>query len=411
MISYHTCPRASQEGKETGGMNVYVLELSRALARMGHHVDIFTRSHEANDPLIINEEPHLRVMHIPAGPQAVVPKKRLTGTITEFAQKLYQFIEKERFPYDIVHAHYYMSGLVAERIFAQEKKLSIPKAPFVVTFHTLAIMKNLVARDTLEHESQARIRAEIKLTQIADAVIASSESDREYLQYLYDVPEKKVHVVYPGIDTNVFHPIPKRSARTYIGATQSHKIVLFVGRVEPLKGIDTLLYAMKMLKKKNPKQTVCLWIVGGDTAEPSSSWPRTLKELTKLKGTLGIPEGSVQFVGRKAQSELPYFYNAADVVVMPSHYESFGMSALEAMGCGTPVIVTNVAGITSRVDAVPVSHVASVNNPLLLASQISHVLESPSHAKDIAANALRSVSSLTWEKTAKSVLTLYAKIS
>lgn len=380
MISYHTCPRSSAEGKETGGMNVYVLEVSRALARMGHHVDIFTRSHEANDPLIIDESPALRVFHIQAGPREPVPKKYLHRYIPEFMHTMQKFASS----YDVTHAHYYLSGLAVPN-----------EKPLVMSFHTLALMKNLVARDTLERESQFRIRAEFSLMRRAGAIIAASQTDKDYMRYLYDVPEEKIYCVAPGIDTTLFHPGNQQEARRVIGADSAHKIVLFVGRVEPLKGIDTLLYAMKILKKKYPGQTVCLWIVGGDTSESAAHWPKTLKELNRLGKTLGIPPDCVHFVGRKPQTDLPNFYNAADVVVMPSHYESFGMTALEAMGCGRPVVTTNVAGIAPQV-----AHVTSVNSPLLLASQIAHVLTRHRAPQ-------KPVTDFTWEKTAQGLLKVF----
>jgi D-inositol-3-phosphate glycosyltransferase len=390
MISYHTCPRASAEGKETGGMNIYVLELSRALAKLGHRVDIFTRSHEANDPEVITESANLRVMHIRAGPQSLIPKKQLPAYIPEFIQNAREFVRKDHGSYDLMHAHYYQSGLVAKKV------LELAHIPFVMSFHTLALMKNLVARDTLERESQFRIRAEFTLMRLADRIVASSENDKEYMQYLYDGDAAKIHVVYPGINAGLFHPLDKKEARTRIGADGEHKIVLFVGRIEPLKGIDTLLYAMKVLKKKHPAETVCLWIVGGDTSEPEAHWSKTLKELSALRRTLGIPEESIHFVGRKPQTDLPYYYNAADVVVMPSHYESFGMSALEAMGCAVPVITTNVAGISTHV-----AHVISVNNPLLLAQQISHILMNPTQNT-------KPFNTFTWDLAAKKMLTVYS---
>jgi D-inositol-3-phosphate glycosyltransferase len=363
MISYHTCPLASIEGKETGGMNIYVLELSRALARQGHHVDLYTRSHEGNDVLITTVEPNLRVMHIPAGPQTNVPKHQLVRYIAAFARAYEAFIQKEGIVYDITHAHYYQSGLVLQSV----------GIPFIMSFHTLGLMKNLVARDTLEHESVARISAEFSLMRQARDIIASSESDRKYMEYLYDVPAAKISVIAPGIDTSLFRPMDKNQARQHIHADPNHKIVLFVGRVEPLKGIDTLLYSMKILKEQYPNETICLWIVGGDTSEPTKRWPKTLRELTLIQKTLSL-HSAVRFVGRQKQTELPYYYNAADVVVMPSHYESFGMSALEAIGCGVPVITTNVAGISGLISDEYTSLVTSVNNPLLLASQIQKVL-------------------------------------
>lgn len=389
MISYHTCPRASQEGKETGGMNVYVLEASRALARMGNEVDIFTRSHEPDDPLIIQEEAHLRVMHIPAGPREALPKKKLPAYIPEFITEAKRFVHDQSLTYDIIHAHYYQSGIVAR------KALITSHIPFVMSFHTLALMKNLVARDTLERESLSRIHTEELLVKRADRIIAASDTDKEYLEYLYDAPQEKVRVVYPGIDPELFKPMDKRVARSHIHADPSHKIALFVGRVEPLKGIDTLLYAMKILYKKHVP--LCLWIVGGDISETPDRWPKTLKELSRLRATLGIPAENVHFVGRERQSELPYYYNAADVVVMPSHYESFGMSALEAMACGVPVVTTNVAGIATQVE-----HVTSVNNPLLLAEIISRVVTLPQSPRPFHA--------FTWHETAEKLLAVYREL-
>ena len=395
MISYHTCPMASLEGKETGGMNVYVLELSRALARRGHHVDVYTRSHEKNDATITSPERNLRVMHLPAGPQTQLPKKTLAKYIPDFVRVFESFVKKQGITYNIVHAHYYLSGLAA---YAAD-------LPFIMQFHTLGLMKNLVARDTLERESARRIRTEFMLMKRASVIVAASGSDRAYMEYLYDAPEGKITVVSPGIDTELFHPMEKNTARAHIHADPTHKIVLFVGRIEPLKGIDTLVYAIKILTKQHPGETICLWIVGGDTSEESARWPKTLRELAKLQKTLSL-DTSVRFVGRQTQAELPYYYNAADVVVMPSHYESFGLSALEAIGCNVPVITTNVAGISSLISDEYTSLITSVNNPLLLASQIQKVLMSKS-----AVNQTKIViSKHTWSNVADRMLAVYTRV-
>jgi D-inositol-3-phosphate glycosyltransferase len=345
-------------------MNVYVLELSRALARKGHHVDVYTRSHEGNDVRVTIPETNLRVMHLRAGLQEQISKKKLAHFIPEFIHAYKSFVHKEKLRYDIVHAHYYQSGLVA---------LSIGQ-PFIMSFHTLGLMKNLVARDTLEREGSRRIRVEFTLMKRASTIVAASQSDRAYMEYLYDVPEEKIRLVSPGIDTELFHPMDKSTARVHIHANPAHKIVLFVGRIEPLKGIDTLVYAIKILTKQHPKKTVCLWIVGGDISESSARQSKTLRELASLQKMLSLTS-SVRFVGRQKQTDLPYYYNAADVVVIPSHYESFGMSALEAIGCGVPVITTNVAGISDLMSEEYAPFITSVNNPLLLAGQIQKVLD------------------------------------
>lgn len=390
MISYHTCPLASLEGKETGGMNVYVLELSRALARKGHYVDVYTRSHEKNDALITTPGPNLRVMHLPAGPREQIPKKKLVTFIPEFVRAYESFIKKQHISFDVVHAHYYQSGLAA---------LSIGQ-PFIMSFHTLALMKNLVARDALEREGAARIRVEFTLMKRAQMIVASSKSDRAYMEYLYDAPTEKITVVSPGIDTALFHPMEKKAVRKHIHADPKHKIVLFVGRVEPLKGIDALLYAIKILTKQHPEETICLWIVGGDISEDTNRWPKTLQDLAHLQKTLSLST-SVRFVGRQKQTELPYYYNAADVVVIPSHYESFGMVALEAIGCGVPIITTNVVGISSLLSDDYASLITNVNNPLLLATQIQKIIAKPYTAQ---------LTPHTWSYVADRMLSVYKKL-
>lgn len=387
MISYHTCPLASVEGKETGGMNVYVLELSRALARKGHYVDVYTRSHEENDTLISTPEPNLRIVHLTAGPRTTIPKKHLVRYIAEFVRAYQSFVKKQHISFDVVHAHYYQSGLAAQLL----------GHPFIMSFHTLALMKNLVARDALEREGAFRIRAEFSLMKRAQMIVASSKSDRAYTEYLYDTPREKIIVVSPGIDTSLFHPMGKSAARRHIHADPKHKIVLFVGRVEPLKGIDALLYAIKILTKQHPEETVCLWIVGGDITEDTNRWPKTLRDLAQLQKTLSLAM-SVRFVGRQKQTELPYYYNAADVVVIPSHYESFGMVALEAIGCGVPIITTNVAGISSLLSDDYASLITSVNNPLLLATQIQKIIAKPYTAQ---------LAPHTWSYVADRMLSVY----
>ena len=212
------------------------------------------------------------------------------------------------------------------------------------------------------------------------------------MEYLYDVPKEKISVVSPGVDTALFHPMKRTDARVHIQANPNHKIVLFVGRIEPLKGIDTLIYAIKILKQQYPKETICLWIVGGDSSKTTG--------LTRLQKTLGL-HSSIRFVGRQKQTELPQYYNAADVVVMPSHYESFGMSALEALACGVPVIATNVAGVSAYT-----SLVTSVNNPLLLASQIQKVL---THTPQTVGTDTF-LAKHQWSRVAQSLISLYTSV-
>ncbi len=187
-------------------------------------------------------------------------------------------------------------------------------------------------------------------------------------------------------------------------------MILFVGRIEPLKGIDMLMYAMKIVMKKNPWIPVCLCVVGGDISQPPNAWPSTLRSLDAIRHLLHM-SATVTFVGKQKQEELPYYYNASDMVVMPSHYESFGMSALEAMSCGVPVITTNAAGVSSLIDEKHSSLITSVNNPLLLATQIEDLLHEPKKREQMGQEIRQNVLDLSWDQIARNVSTVYDAVS
>lgn len=400
MISYHTCPLASQEGKETGGMNIYVLELSRALARQGHEVDIFTRSTDPSHAKVVEVEDRLRVVHVAAGPEADVPKKEMLEYMTEFFKGTVAWINDHGVEYQVIHAHYYMSGVIALKLRSRLR----PQPKLVMNFHTLALMKNLVARSTAESELDERLDAELKLVKDVDDIISPSESDAAYLQFLYQTESAKVHVIPPGIDHELFRPIPRKQAQTELKLDPDRSYILFVGRVEPLKGVDVLFYALKVLLTRQPKLKPCLLIVGGDITQPPELWSQELKKLAKLRRVLGI-QHAVNFQGQQPQSLLPYYYNSACVVAMPSHYESFGMAALEAMACGTPVIATNVAGVSSLIDHQHNSLITTANNPLLLADQLEQILLQPKAYATMKQNLMRQVDDLRWDTIAKRIVT------
>ena len=407
MISYHTCPLASEEGKETGGMNVYVLELSRELAAMGHDVDMFTRSQDIHNTYVVEIAPRLRLVHLVAGPQAPVSKKEIRPYIPQFIANYHAFCREHAVAHDVIHAHYYLSGLIGLQLQSEKKE---KKLPLVLSFHTLALMKNLVARDIGEKEDTGRIDAEMLLVKQAHHIIAASESDKSYLRYLYDASENLVSAIPPGVNTQLFKPMDMNEAKKHIGISEQDKMILFVGRIEPLKGIDMLMYAMKIVTQRNPRLPVCLCIVGGDVSQPKSSWTRTLRSLDAVRQVLHMST-TVNFVGRQKQETLPYFYNACEMVVMPSHYESFGIAALEAMSCGVPVITTNVAGVSSLIDEKHSSLVTSVNNPLLLATQIEALLHHPEKRQEMGCDIRKNVLDLSWKNIARRVSSVYDNLS
>ena len=405
MISYHTCPLASQEGKESGGMNVYVLEIGKELASQGIQVDVFTRSQEVENAPIVEVVPGFRVIHIIAGPRSHISKKSVLPYVDAFAVSVHEYYAKIGEIPDGIHAHYYLSGLIGKRL----QSMFSQHVPMVLSFHTLSLMKNLVARDESEKEDSSRIEAEMELCKSSDYIIATSQSDKQYLEYLYDAPASLVGVVPPGVNPEIFHPVSTDDAKDYIHADRKTHMLLFVGRIEPLKGIDMIMYAMKIVKKRNPDLPVSLCIVGGDISQPLPSWSNTLQSLNSIRDVLHL-HAEVNFVGKKTQEELLYYYNAADVVVMPSHYESFGMAALEAMSCGTPVITTNAAGISSIIDDEHGKLITSVNNPLLLAEQIEFLLKSREIREAVGQSLRKNVSDLSWCQVATRVIAIYDTI-
>jgi len=406
MISYHTNPIYATSGKQTGGMNVYVLELAKKMSEKGVCIDIFTRSHTKKRLIITEISKYARIIQLGAGPSTPIVKKKLPTYIADFVVSMNKFIEKQAVKYDLIHAHYYMSGLVAVDFIKKSHYI-----PLVVNFHTLALMKNLVARNTHEKENQKRIENECAISRHASKIIALSQSDKQYMQYLYDVPDEKLVVIPPGVDTNIFHPQIKDEARDKIGFSKNSKIILFVGRIEPLKGIDTLLYTVKILLSQNPslKKSLQLIIIGGDISQKKSLWSKEMRKLVTLKNTLNIAT-SVSFVGYKSRVELSTYYAASDVLVMPSHYETFGIVALEAMASGLPTIATSVSGISSMLDkSTPYFQLPS-NSPLDVAKTIESLFSNYKEYKSITHELSQKAQTLTWDHVADSVLQVYESL-
>lgn len=405
IISYHTCPLSGREGKETGGMNIYVLNLALELSKKGFFVDVFTRSQDKTRTKIVQVNDNFRVIHLIAGPEEDVHKKDTYQYIPTFANAVIDFIATEKVSYDVFDCHYYMSGLVGIKI---KEKLRL-ESPLVMTFHTLALMKNLVAKTEQEIESQERVDAEKLLIEKANVIISPSETDKEYLTYLYSAHAEKIYVISPGVDTKIFIPQNQQHAKKSVGAERDKPLLLFVGRIEPLKGIDALMYAVKILLAKGTVPDVALWIIGGDISQKKQLWSKELRKLEALREELGI-RSKVRFVGKKSPDELSLYYNAADIVVAPSQYESFGLTALEAMACGTPIITTNSTGVSSILDEKHQALITSSNNPLLLAKHIEFLLTNKTAYKKLSYEVFKKVQDLSWAELATKVIAIYKKL-
>lgn len=398
IISMHTCPLSDEKIGEIGGMNIYILELSKQLAKKGIYVDIFTRQVEKESEKIVQVSENLRVIHLEAGPIGNIPKKELRKYIHEFSSNLNTFIGQEKISYDLISCHYYLSGLIGIEL---RKKHRIP---MTITFHTLALMKNLIARNEEEREEIERIEDELMLTKKAEKVIATSKTDFEYINILYNCRKDKIFVLNPGVDNEIFKPFEKRTAKKMVGFRSGGRLILFVGRIEALKGIDVLLYALKFLLSKNPKLNTSLWIVGGNENN-QGEFSEEYKRLKKIKKLLKI-SSYVKFIGKKEHKELPQYYNAADIVIMPSQYESFGMSALEAIACAVPVIATDVTGVSSLLEKEQEYLVTSAGNPILLANKIKELLEDKEGYMKISREVFLRSREFTWEKAAEKFISL-----
>ena len=400
MLSVHTCPLATLGGKETGGMNVYVRELTRELAARGHCIDVFTRS---QDPAVPHEVPGLeigaRVFHIPAGPEAPYNKHQLFDYLPQFVQGVRHIIDTEDLRYDVYHSHYWLSGWVARALQIQKH------APIVQMFHTLGVMKNRVARREYDRETERRIQIEREIMRFADRIVAATPRDRNQMADLYDAPFEKIEIIPPGVDLNLFHPIPKPEAKELVDAKDDHTI-LFVGRIDPIKGIDVWFRAMALVIKEMPRLRghLCVCLVGGDVDDDVPD--QELARLQALKEELGIGD-LVTFLGRRSQESLPFHYASADVVVMPSLYESFGMVALEAMACGTPVVASDVGGLSFIVRDGETGYLVPENDPQPLADCLMRLLRDPALRARLGQRGIEVAREYAWPRIADRIEDLY----
>ncbi len=330
MFSIHSCPLGQLGTRDTGGMNVYIRELSRELGRLGHKVDIYTRAHDPRDAQVDYPSENVRVIHIQAGPVEDMGKMSQYSHLPDFILNMEAFSQRDATRYDLVNSHYWLSGSVGMRFASQWG------VPHTVMFHTLGAIKNRLPVG--EKESAVRLAAERDIANASQCIISATALEKKELVRLYGAEAEKIRVVPCGVNTALFKPHDKADVRKSLGFGEG-KIILFVGRIEALKGIDNLIRSIGILKEN---KDVKLVVIGGD--EHSQPEVNRLKAMTR---NLNIAD-SVQFLGTVPQSQLPLYYNAADVSVVASYYESFCLVILESLACGTPVVSTRV-GIAPEV--------------------------------------------------------------
>lgn len=405
MLSVHTSPLALLGGKKTGGMNVYVRDFSRELGRHGIQVDVFTRAEDGRQPRIRHDRDGVRVIHIPAGPQTTVPIDEISRYLPDFTEGVLAFTRSEKAHYNLIHSHYWLSGLVAEQL----RHAWGAKAPIVQMFHTLGHMKNRIASDESQRASPARIDGEGRVIQIADRLIAATPAEEQQLVQLYGADANKIAIIPPGVDLEHFRPIDKDVAKQHVGIDCSDTNILFVGRIEPLKGIDTLLQAMAILQARCPEavENTCVAIIGGDPW--ADDLDAEMARLQELRAHLDIHD-LVTFLGAKDHENLPNYYAAAEMVVIPSHYESFGMVALEAMAMGKPVIASEVGGLAYLVrDGETGFHVPS-RNARVLAARIYELLTNDACREQLGRQAYEYAQQYSWANIVQQMLGVYEEV-
>src|SRR5450631_766638 len=359
VFSMHTSPLAQPGTGDGGGMNVYVRALATALARAGVECDVYTRADHGGQPSVVQVEPGFRVLHVHAGPRSPVPKHALADLVDPFVDaSMRQMLERE--PVDVLHANYWLSGAVAHRL---KHELDVP---IVATFHTLARVK---AEAGVDDDSEHRTRVEHEVVACADLMLASTNDERAQLASLYDAAVDRIEVVPPGVDHTVFVPGDRGAARQRLGI-DAPRVLLFVGRIQPLKGADLAIRALAALD--DPK--VALVIVGGPSGRDGGT---EQARVHALADELGV-SGQIHWVSPRRHDRLADYYRAADVCIVPSRSESFGLVALEAAACGTPVVAANVGGLRLLVDDGVTGYLVDGREPHAYADLVDRVLRDDS---------------------------------
>lgn len=398
MLSVHTCPLAALGAKETGGMNVYVRELSRELGRMGVAVDVFTRSQNPAIPRVVDFAEGVRVVHLPAGPETPMARERIHDYLDEFVDGVESWRIARGVDYDLVHAHYWLSGVVG---LALRKRWGVP---VLQMFHTLARLKNRVARSAGDLEPEVRIREETRVIAHVDRVVAANVVERADLARFYGAAPSRIAVIPCGVDTELFLPADREAARAALGL-DAGPLLLYVGRLAPIKGLDTLLDALAKVRASG--RPARLLVVGGDADEPADGHEAHLRErITRL----GLDD-AVRFIAAQPQHVLPSYYAAADLTLLPSHYESFGMVALEAMACGSPVIASRVGGLTTTVRDRVTGFLVPEGDVAALAERIDAVLDDADLGWRMGREGVRWAAEHRWPCVAEAVCREYASLS
>lgn len=398
MLVVHSNPLAEPGEGDAGGMTVYVRQMAHSLAQRGIEVDIFTRRDSNTTPDEVNLRPGVRVLQIAAGDPGL-SKENLPAHLPEFTANLLHKVKRMGIEYDVVHSHYWLSGKVASIV---SKSWSVP---FVHTFHTLGREKNRSRRPGDRLEPEGRLAGESRVIADACAIVASTPEERRSLLELYSAHPERIHLIPPGVDHEVFRPGDGQAAKRQLGLA-GKKVMLFVGRLQPLKAADVAVQALWHLTdwQRLSLDEVRLVIVGGASGDSGHGELERLKQRVE---DLGL-QGSVQFVPAQPHDTLPTYYRAADVCLVPSYTESFGLVALEAQASGLPVVASSVGGLRSIVRHGQTGFLVRPGAAESFAERAYRLLSDPALAASMGRLAVCSSGDFAWDSSASELHELYA---
>lgn len=392
VLSVHSCPLGKLGSRDTGGMSVYIRELARELGGRGVSVDVYTRAHDPEEDRIVHLGQNVRVIHLQLGQVEPVNKLALYADLPDFACSVEGFRQRNGLRYDLVHSHYWLSGLVGQHLRGWWR------VPHVTMFHTLGAAKNAIGVG--EDEPELRLVNEGELAGSCDRIIAATGNEKADLVAYYGAPPDRIGVVPCGVNLELFRPLDRETARRRVGLN-GESVVLYVGRVEPLKGLDRLLMAVPRLHGVRYLRAV---VVGGD--DDDGGEVERLRTLSRLLGIGAV----VDFVGIVRQEELPLYYSAADLCIVPSYYESFGLVALESLACGTPVVATKVGGMDGVIRHGRNGYLVRDNSPESLAGGIAAVLALPRAVDEPPGSVRASVAPFVWSNVADRIVREYSTL-
>jgi D-inositol-3-phosphate glycosyltransferase len=394
MITMHTSPLATPGLGDAGGLNVYVAELARRLGERGLKVDVYTRRDTPDVPDIVEVHEHTRVIHLTAGPAEYVAKEALPSLTDEFSAELESHLEQ----HDLIHSHYWLSGQVGLQV---KRSQGIP---LVHTMHTMARVKNSNLSRDQPVESDIREQGEAAIVRLADVLTANTPDEAAELRSHYRARTEQIMIVPPGVDLHTFHPCNQPKSRAQFGVAQDIQVILFVGRIEPLKAPDVLIKAVAELTRRDPgrRERLQLIIIGGPSGS-NGEWSRTLGPLAIDHGI----EDMVDFRPHSARSELFRWYCVSNVVAVPSYNESFGLVALEAQACGRPVVATDVGGLRHTVRDHYSGLLVDGHDERRWADALATILDDQDEMIRMGTNAAAHASTFSWDNTAAATLQAY----